>query len=335
MIRTKTIISSVNEVPREWIFEHYIPECGKLTGQDVKIKSVFNKADKNPSMYIYFAKSQGHYRFKDFSADKTGDGVTFVQEFFKLSTRGEAAHKIMEDYNQYILTNKHDVREFKVHQKYKVTSFKTRKWTNLDQKYWTKFHIGSKTLDKYKVMAIESYTMSKEEDGKLKELNVTGRHYIYGYFREDGSLYKIYQPMVKECKFIKVKDYIHGTDQLTFKVPYLIICSSLKDLMSFHEMGYSNAEGVAPSSENTLIPEHIITAYRMKYKGICMLFDNDKAGIDSMQKYKEKYGIPGVHLKLSKDLSDSVRDHGIHKVKQILTPLIKEQLNGKRESIPA
>lgn len=335
MIRTKTIISTVNDVPREWIFEYYIPECGKLTGQDVKIRSVFNKADKNPSMYIYYAKSQGHYRFKDFSADKTGDGVTFVQEFFKLSTRGEAAHKIMEDYNQYVLTNKHDVREFKVHQKYKVTNFKTRKWTTLDQKYWTKFHIGSKTLEKYKVKAIESYTMSKEEDGKIKELNITGRHYIYGFFREDGSLYKIYQPMVKDCKFIKVTDYIHGTDQLTFKVPYLIICSSLKDLMSLHEMGYSNAEGVAPSSENTLIPEHVIAAYKLKYKGICMLFDNDKAGLASMEKYKEKYGIPGVHLKLSKDLSDSVKDNGIHKVKQILTLLIKEKLHGKQDTVPA
>lgn len=335
MLRTKTIISSVNDVPREWIFEHYIPGCPKLTGQDEKMKSVFNKADKNPSMYIYFSKGSGHYRFKDFSADKTGDGVTFVQEFFNLSTRGEAAHKIMEDYNQYILTNKHDVREFKVHQKYKVVHLELRNWTNLDQKYWTKFHIGSKTLSKYHVKPIASYKMQKEEDGKIKELNITGRHYIYGYFREDGRLYKIYQPMVKECKFIKVKDYIHGTDQLTFKVPYLIICSSLKDMMSFSEMGYTNAEVVAPSSENTMIPEHIIAAYKLKYKGICMLFDNDDAGRKAMIKYKEKYNLPMVQLHLSKDLSDAVRDHGIHKVKQVLTPLLKDQLNVRKESIPA
>lgn len=328
MIRTKSIISGVNEVPREWVFEYYL-KCERLCGQDVKMKSLFNPQDKNPSMYVYYSKSAGHYRFKDFSANKSGDGVTLVQILFNLTTRGEAAHKIIEDYNKFVLTNKEDysLREFKVRQKYKVSHFETRGWTNLDAKYWTKFHIGSKKLERFKVVPLASYKMTKEEDGEIKELNVKGRDYIYGFFRTDGTLYKIYQPMVKDCKFIGIKDYIQGTDQLTFTVPYLIICSSLKDLMAFSELGYTNAEAVAPTSENTLIPEHIITAYKMKYKDICTLFDNDKAGIDAMAKYKEKYDIKSVHLELSKDLSDSVRDRGIHKVKEILTPLLKQALH--------
>ena len=41
-----------------------------------------------------------------------------------------------------------------------------------------------------------------------------------------------------------------------------------------------------------------------------------------MEKYEEMYGIPGIYLKMSKDLSDSVRDFGADKVKQYLTPLI-------------
>lgn len=334
MIRTKSIISGVNEVPREWVFEYYL-QCEKLTGQDVKIKSVFNKADKNPSLCVYFSQSAGYYKFKDFSAGKSGDGVTFVQELFELTTRGEAAHKIIEDYNKYTLTSKEDysLREFKIQQRYKITYFDTRAWTNLDQKYWTKFHVGSKKLAKYNVVPLTSYKMSKEEDGEVKELNVTGRHYIYGYFRTDGTLYMIYQPMVKDCKFIRVKDYIQGTDQLTFKVPYLIICSSLKDLMVFDNFGYTNAEAVAPNSENTLIPEHVIAAYRLKYKDVCTLFDNDKAGIDSMAKYKEKYGIKSVLLPMSKDLSDSVRDHGVHKTKEVLTPLLKKALHGNKSEV--
>lgn len=337
MIRTKQIVSGVNEIPREWVFEYYL-KCEKLCGQDVKIKSIFNSEDKNPSMFIYFSQSAGYYKFKDFSAGKSGDGVTFVQEYFKLTTRGEAAHKIIEDYNKYTLTNKEDysLREFKVQQRYKVTKFETRTWTNLDQKYWTKFHIGSKKLEKYKVQPLASYEMTKEEDGKTKQLNVSGRHYIYGYFRADGSLYMIYQPMVKDCKFIRIKDYIQGTDQLTFKAPHLIICSSLKDVMAFDALGYTNAEAVAPNSENTLIPEHVISGYKLKYKSVSTLFDNDKAGLDAMQKYKERYGIPGVHLQLSKDLSDSIRDCGIHKVKDVLTPLLKKTIHGNRKAeLPA
>lgn len=337
MIRTKQIISGVNEIPREWVFEYYLDLKEKLTGQDVKIRSVFNTQDKTPSMFVYYSKSAGYYKFKDFSAGRSGDGVTFVQEYFKLTTRGEAAHKIIEDYNKFVLTNKEDysLREFKVQQRYKVSEFETRAWTNLDQKYWTKFHIGSKKLAKYHVQPLASYKMGKEEDGKVKQLNITGRHYIYGYFRTDGTLYMIYQPMVKDCKFIRIKDYIQGTDQLTFKVPYLVICSSLKDVMDFDTLGYTNAEAVAPNSENTLIPEHVISAYRLKYKSVCTLLDNDKAGIDAMQKYKDKYGIPFVHLEMSKDLSDSVRDFGVFKVKEVLTPLLKKVLHGSKTTVPA
>jgi DNA primase len=111
------------------------------------------------------------------------------------------------------------------------------------------------------------------------------------------------------------------------EVPYLVICSSLKDIMAFTKLGYKNAEAIAPDSENVLIPEHAITAYKHKYKGICTLFDNDTAGKESMKKYQDKYGIPYVVLDMSKDLSDSIRDHGLHKVKEQLTPLLKQKLN--------
>lgn len=327
MLRTKAIVSSVTEVPREWVFEFYA-KCKKLQGQDEKMKSILNPKDRNPSFCIYFS-SAGYYKFKDFSANKSGDGVDFVKALFKLTTRGEAAHKIIEDYNQFILTNKSDygIREFKVHQKYKVTKFEIRKWNTLDQKYWTKFGINSKLLEEFNVKPLNSYIMSKEENGEVKELSISGRHYVYGYFRADGTLYMIYQPMVKDCKFIRVRDYIQGTDQLTFKVPYLIICSSLKDSLSFKALRYSNAEVVAPNSENTIIPEHVISGYKLKYKKVCVMFDNDEAGILAMGEYKRKYDLSEIHLKMSKDLSDSVKDHGIQKVRDTLTKVLKNALS--------
>lgn len=168
--------------------------------------------------------------------------------------------------------------------------------------------------------------MSKEVEGVTQQLVILGRHYIYGYFRLDGTLYKIYQPMVKENKFIKVEEYIQGTDQLTFIPKYLVICSSLKDAMGLIKLGYKNIEVVAPDSENVLIPSHIMNAYNLKYDNICTLFDNDQPGIDCIQKYSLKYNIPGVLLPLAKDLSDSMKQHGTLIVKQILTPLLKEVL---------
>ena len=328
MLRIKSLITDITEVPREWVFEYYLHLSEKLTGQDVKIKSIFNPNDKTPSMYIYNSSSN-IYKFKDFSTGKHGDAINLVQEIFKLSTRGESAYKIMSDYNEYLLDNKEDysMREFKKRSKYKIVDFTMRTWTNLDEKYWTKFHIGSKLLEFYKVSPLANYKLHKEEeDESVKEL-IIRNHNMYGFFRKDGTLYKIYQPLVKDSKFLKIRDYIQGSDQLTMKVPYLIICSSLKDIMAFTKLGYKNAEAIAPDSENTLIPEHVINAYRHKYKSIITLFDNDVAGIESMKKYHSKYDIPYVILELSKDLSDSIRDHGINKTRDILTPLLKEKLN--------
>lgn len=330
MLRTTALISDLKDIPKTWVFEYYLNLSEKLCGQDIKLKSVFNHKDRTPSMYVYYSSTKNDYRYKDFSTDAHGDGLNLVQLMFNLSTRGEAAHKIIEDYNQYLLNNGDvEIKEFKKHSKYKVTDFKTRTWNNLDQKYWSKYYIDSNILEFYNVYPLEQYIMSKEDDGEIKELSISG-HHIYGYFRKDGTLYKIYQPKIKDNKFIKVRDYIQGMDQLTMKKDYLVICSSLKDIMTFIKLGFKNAEAIAPDSENTLIPEHVIEACKRNYKNLCTLFDNDDAGIKAMKKYEERYKIPYVTLDMEKDISDSVEKHGITKVRELIMPLLSNTLNPKQ-----
>ena len=333
MLRTKALISNLNEVPREWVFEYYLKLTEKLTGQDIKMTSVFNPLEKNPSMFVYFSKNTQSYKFKDFSShDRSGDAIALVQMMFNLSSRGDAAFKIIEDFNQWTLNNKegYEVREFKLRAKFKVTDATPRGWNTLDKNYWSKYHIGSRILEFYNVTPLESYKMSKEEDGSVKELEIKGQ-FIYGYFRNDGLLYKIYQPKVRDTKFIKIREYIQGSDQLTYDVPYLVICRSLKDMMALKKLGFSNIEMIAPDSENTLIGEHMVAAYKHKYKNVCTLFDNDAAGIAAMQKYQDRYDIPSVHLELEKDISDAIEAHGLDKVREIITPLLRQALNVQSE----
>lgn len=311
-------------VPAEWVFEYYLKLEEKLTGQDVMIKSVFNPKDKKPSMHIFPQTASKKYRYKDFSSDKGGDCIDLVLQMFNLSTRGEAGHKIIEDYNEFLLNNKHEVREFKIRDKYKVTSFETRGWTALDAKYWQSYNISSKLLDHYRVMPLDSYRMERVNDGKKDVLNIRGM-YIYGYFRLDGTLYKIYQPKGANRKFIKVKDYVQGSDQLTFEKPYLVITSSMKDLLTLARMNF-DVEIVAPDSENTLIRPQMLQSYQTKYKRVVTLFDNDDPGIKAMQKYKDEYGFPSVLLPMEKDLSDSVKAHGLMKTKEALFPLLKKAI---------
>jgi 5S rRNA maturation endonuclease (ribonuclease M5) len=164
-----------------------------------------------------------------------------------------------------------------------------------------------------------------DENDVLSSITIKG-NYVYGYFKDDGTLYKIYQPKVKDSKFIKVRDYIQGSEQLTYDKPYLIITSSLKDLMAYNKLKISNSESIAPDSENTIIPENIMSNISSKYKGVCVLFDNDEPGIRAAEKYKLKYGFNYIVLNLEKDLSDSIEKHGIEKTRNVLLPLLKEVL---------
>lgn len=326
MISTKNLIYDLADVPREWVFEHYLNLTEKLTGQDVKMKSVFNTREKTPSMCIYIDRNN-IYKYKDFSSGNGGDAISLVQILFNLPTRGSASYKIIEDYNQHVLNNGYNpIKSYKQHSKFKVTDYEMRHWNTLDQKYWMGYHIGSRLLSRYNVVPLEYYVMTKtDENDVVSSITIKG-NYIYGYFREDGTLYKIYQPKVKESKFIKVRDYIQGTEQLVFDKPYLIITSSLKDLMAYQKLKISNSEAIAPDSENTMIPENIMSSISSKYQKVCVLFDNDEAGIKAAEKYKSKYGFEYVVLELEKDLSDAIKVHGIDKVRDNLLPLLKQAL---------
>ena len=323
MISTRFLISDISDVPETWVFETYCKLEEKLTGQSVKIKSLFNPTERTPSFCIYY--KDGRYLYKDFSTDKGGNHINLVSESYSIDYLS-AIYKIVEDYNEFLLKNQgeYSVTTFKKRASYQVTEYKERSWNKMDADFWMQFGIDSNTLAKYNVLPLESYKMERVEEDNVDELTIKG-YYIYGYTRLDGTVYKIYQPKVKDHKFLKVKNYVQGTDQLTFEKPNLVICSSLKDAMCLSKFGY-NIEVVAPDSENTAIRREVIDIYKIKYQSICTLFDNDDAGTKAMQKYKDNFGIPYVHLKLEKDLSDSVKTYGIEGVRKFLHPLLKEAL---------
>lgn len=312
MIRTKLAIDSV---PSNWIFEYYCKLQEKLYGQDIKITSLFNPGERTPSMCVYYDGTD--YRFKDYSSGKSGNGTWLVVQLYNI-TEAAAELKIRTDYDkQEIITDDAPIKKVG---KFKVTSHMKRQWNTLDATFWTDFNIGSRILKKYNVFPLEQYTMSKATDEGIEEIIIRGQG-IYGYFNSGGELYKVYQPHREKKKFINVMRYVQGSEQLKYDKPILLICSSLKDMMTLDTLNF-DVESVAPASENTMLAKSILSAYSLKYKGIMTFFDNDSAGRNSMQKYKDKYGIPGIFLKMSKDLSDSVRDFGVEKTKQYLTPLI-------------
>jgi hypothetical protein len=326
MISTKGIISYFKDVPDQWVYEYYLNLNEKLTGQSIKMLSAFNSKDKVPSMFIYFDSVSNIYKFKDFSSGYQGNSWNLVQHLYNLSP-GDAAKKIMNDYQEYL---KHNTvvkeREIVIHDKFKVVDYEMRHWNNLDKNYWIGFKIGSNMLERYNVVPLEFFTMEKAETDSTITSFTFKRPYMYGYFRNDGSLYKIYMPKNTDKKFIKVENYTQGLDQLKYDCKYLLITSSLKDLMCFNKLGINNIEAIAPDSENTMIGERVMSELSKHYQKILVLFDNDDPGLKAAERYKNMYGFNYIKFEMEKDLSDSVKDHGVDKVREKLFPLLKQVL---------
>ena len=331
MISTKNLIANISNVPSYWVFQYYLNLSEKLTGQDVKIKSIFNSSEKTPSMCLYVndtynidgSKTQ-QYVYKDFSTGKFGNKIHLAMEVFNINF-ANAVEKIIDDYNNFLKKESFDNIVFKKQDKWKIDYVNVRSWSTDDAKFWMQFNIGSSLLNKFNVKPLSYYNLILEKDNEINKHKITGSN-IYGYFNKNNELYKVYTPYNKKYKFFKVMSYIQGLDQLKMNNNFLVICSSLKDAMCLESIGY-NIDVIAPDSENTIIKPYIIENMKMQYKKIITLFDNDTAGNLAINKYKSLYNINGFILPLSKDISDSMREHGFDKVNAILKPLLKETIN--------
>jgi hypothetical protein len=324
MFNTKNIVLDERNIPSTWVFQYYLNLPEQLTGQNIKIKSIFNPNDKTPSFCIYVNETIMQYKFKDFSTGKNGNKVDLVKSIFNIEYP-EASRKIVKDYNMFVKTNGVQKIDFKPESKWVINYIKERSWTITDKKYWLSFRIGKTILDEFNVRPIEYYTLVKENSNKVENLRC-GSKWCYGYFDKNGEVYKIYQPFSKKYKFYKAKSYLQGIDQLKFNKPYLVICSSLKDALCLKGMGY-NVEVLAPDSENTIIKPHIIEHLKKKYKKVITLFDNDQAGLEAIEKYKNLDGLHGCVLSMSKDISDAIKNYGLNEVHAILKPLLKQTLS--------
>jgi hypothetical protein len=325
MISTKNKIYDIRNVPSYWVFQYYINLDQILSGQNIKITSIWNTEDSVPSMCLYVDTNKKEYLFKDFSSGKSGDKITFVIEYFNIAYL-QAIDKILKDYNEYIRTNGKLKFSLKPAAKWKVDNIQNRAWNKNDAKYWLQYRIGSSLLNKYNVKPIDYYILKKITDSGEQIIKIK-HSYIYGYYSRSSEIYKIYQPKKKDNKFLKISDHIQGLDQLTYSKEILLIGSSLKDIMCFSSFNYDIIETIAPDSENTIIKPYIIKNLKGKYKYLIAFLDNDEPGKKAMAKYKQLYNIPGFSINLSKDFSDSVKDHGPRAVHKEFKSLLKECLN--------
>lgn len=325
MISTANLTDRIQNIPSAWIFQHYCTLPEALSGQELKITSVFKPTERTPSMVLY-CDNNTRYKFNDFSTGKKGDGIDLVKFLFGLDNR-QSTSRIIADYNNFVLNNgEFKMGALKPTAKYKVTAHETRLWNTDDAKYWTSFNIGSRMLELYQVKPLKSYTMIKGDEDGPKSFTVE-RPYVYGYFKKDGTLYKIYQPLNQERKFLKVQSgYIQGSEQHGKNNKILLLTSSMKDTMCIRSLGIKKTDFDSPDSETVGLDPIYVESIKAQYPQILVLFDSDSAGIDAMRKYKAEYGFDFVFFNLAKDPSDAIRKLGPKPVRDHLVIKINQQL---------
>jgi hypothetical protein len=326
MLTTKNIAAHYKEVPSTWIFENYCNLDEILEGQDVKISSVFNPTETKPSMFIFYNSEAGAYRFKCFSTGLGGSGIDLLVHL-KGITYTEAAAKLIADYNDYVYKKPsgHFHRKMHVFAKWRVRDHQVRKWNTKDAVYYKQFNIGSDIHEYFCVKPLECYELYQDaNDGEPRTMIMRG-DYLYGYFTQAGVLYKIYQPMREDAKFIRIKDQIQGWEQRQ-KNPFLLIGSSMKDIETIFSYKL-RIDLIAPNSENELLDGPTIEKLQTQYDRIITCLDIDNAGVKAMKQYRDTYGIEPVYLPLEKDVSDSNKKYGARHVRKTLVPLIDRKLN--------
>ena len=325
MFSLNNFVCDIKDVPSDWIFEYYLKLPEPLKGQRVRINSVFNPHDKTPSMYIYYYAESNQYKFKCFSTGKGGSPIDLMMHLWK-ADYGYTINTIISDYNKYMKSGKSCVKKDFNNVHWVVSDYKRREWNTYDAKFWLQFNIGSDLLKKYNVVPIASYTMCKKINNSFTdEMFTVAKENTYGYFNSKHELYKLYQPLKTDKKFLKLGDCIQGIEQLEGK-RFLVITSSLKDIMAIKSIPGLNIDVVAPDSENSKLSDKQINKFKSEYEAVITYMDSDKTGIDSMQYYLNRFNIPFCYIPLEKDFSDIVKFHGIKRAAYEFIPVLDKAI---------
>jgi 5S rRNA maturation endonuclease (ribonuclease M5) len=321
------------------IIEHYI---GRI---DMRKKYTnATRVDNKPSGKFY-TDSKGNTVFTDFAQKEYSyDCFTLVMRLYNLSF-GEALIKINSDMNlglskEVIIANRVNTPNTKLLVNEIVKSYdfdiEFREFSLFDIKYWNQHGI----YDLSDIRAVsKSYLISNETiydnidntvDTKSKKILIYSDTlhdpcYYYSCKAIDSNLklgklkHKLYRPFSKEDKWRSNfnERTVWGIDMLDYSIDILIITKSVKDCKLLKQ--YVN-NVIAVSSESIVLSNDIMY-YLIKYfNNIYILFDYDKAGIETANRYVELFGIKSIFTddKLQKDASDYYKMYGLTKFKKWL-----------------
>ena len=297
------------------IFKYYCPEF-KSVGKP--FRSPFRE-DKHPSAFIIHYN--GDLLFKDFGGDSLR-AVSFVMKLFNLTFR-DALEKINFDFNLGLngnWSNSLIELEENIYIPEKDTTIiriKKRDWNELDISYWNSFGIQISTLNSFNVVPISFFSIN-DYMFKAAELSYSYEYYWY----EDVFRRKIYQPLSKDKWYSNGGYVVQGEGMLPKEGDLLIITSSLKDVMTLYELGYT---AIAPTSETSFVPATYFEKQNKRFKRIIVFMDSDDTGIKRSIELNKRWNLEYILIPKEyerKDISDYNKKYGNNSSKTLLKALI-------------